>query len=127
MRRSRVVALSVLLAVLGSVSLATSAQAACSSGTFCGYDAASYVTKMYQISGGSGTTISLADADKDKTTSAHNKTTKYYCGVNEQLFADHTLYEFHPGEDVPSLNSTANNAIDHYDVKNNTGNCVNPI
>jgi hypothetical protein len=98
----------------------------CNAGKHCGYNSTGGADRLYQISGPAGSTIHLAEADRDKTTSVRNRTSKFYCGVNIRTFQDETVVEVQPNGQF-NLGSIANNVIDHYDVRNNSGNCYNPI
>lgn len=115
---------------LGLSGVASANHADCTDNKFCGWNGADYAhnTKLYTISGSPGTVILLSDADRDKTTSLRNRTSNWYCGVNQlTLQPDETVVEVGPGQRIANLGSQSDNKIDHYDVKASQGNCHNPV
>ena len=122
-----------LLLVSGLVGgLAFSASAALSdcgtTGKFCGWQDANYGTKIYTLSGSAGVTEYLDSNDRDLTSSVRNRTDDYWCAVNEHTFQpDESVAEYQPGAQISYVGDLANDKIDHYDIKNNSGNCYNPI
>jgi len=116
-----------LAMVLGSTVPATAALSDCGqSGKFCGWLDSGYGTKIYTLSGNAGVTKYLDSNDRDKTSSVRNRTNNYWCGVNQHIGADETVAEFQPGAQISYVGDFANDKIDHYDIKANSGNCYNP-
>ena len=124
--RARIGIVGLLAAVFGlGLSIPAFAAWTCSASFFCGYDEDNGVQRIYSIAGGPGDVIFLNSGDRDSTESVRNRTSRYYCGVNRQLFGDQTVVEVDPGGQF-NLAASATNNIDHYDIKGAAGNCHNP-